>query len=58
MFNNIEQKNDLTRTRVVNMQVMKHCLLRFKETGDEDYFNWAKVFGDWSKKYKKEIEEL
>lgn len=58
MFNNIEQKNDLMKTRVVNMQVMKWCLNKYQETKDESYFDWAKVFGDWSKKYKKEIEEL
>ena len=58
MFNNIEQKKYSTDARIMNMRVMKWCLERYKQTLDEDYFNWAKVFGDWSKKYKKEIEEL
>ena len=49
---------DIFMNQQEQLRLMKHCLLRFKETGDEDYFNWAKVFGDWSKKYKKEIEEL
>lgn len=58
MFKNSYKKSLLHDYRIINMKVMQMCLIRYNETQDEEYWEWAKVFGDWSKLYKKQIEEL
>lgn len=57
-MNKTKEKNSLLLSRVYNMKIMKYCLERYKETQDIDFWEWAKVFGDWSKLNKKQIEQL
>ena len=58
MFKDISEKKNLIFFRLNNMEVMKHCLLRYKETQDERFWEYAEIFGNWSKKWKKELESL
>lgn len=58
MFKNLETKKSLLETRLINMEVMKWCLKKYQETQDDEYFNWAKTFGQWSKLYKQQLDEL
>ncbi len=34
--------------REQNLLLVKRCLLKYKETSDEEYIKWAKIFGEWS----------
>jgi hypothetical protein len=58
MFKNTDEKAFLTWVRIQDMEVMKWCLNKFKETEDDMYWEFAKKFGGWSKHWKKEIELL
>ncbi len=58
MFNNIEQKNSTKWWRLQNMELMKLCLERYKETKEEFYLENAKQFAEWSRKFKEMVEGL
>ena len=58
MLKNAYTKSISHDLRIYQMNLMKYCLERYKETKDEDYWEWARKFGEWSKYYKKEIEKL
>lgn len=58
MIQHAHKKAILIEDRIINMKVMEYCLKRYQETKQEEFWEWAKIFGDWSKNYKKQIEEL
>ena len=58
MLKNAYQKALIQDSRITSMNVMKWCLEMYKKTNDEVYWEWAKVFGEWSKLYKKQLDEL
>jgi ribosome biogenesis protein Tsr3 len=35
------------------LKLTKHCLEKYKETGQQFYLDYAKIFGEWSSKIKK-----
>ena len=56
MFKKARQKGFISWARLKNMELMKICLEGFKRTGDEMYWENAKIFGEWSKTFKKDLE--
>lgn len=52
MLNNIEEKKDALWWRSYNLQLAKLCLEKYQETKNAEYYNWARTFGEWSKKIK------
>lgn len=58
MIKNAREKGFLSELRINDMKVMKWCLEAYKDTKDEMYYEWAKVFGEWSKLHKKQHDEL
>ena len=51
-FQESDQQKDNLWWREYNLQLTKWCLEKYKETQNEEYYNWAKVFGEWSKLIK------
>ena len=53
MIQNAQEKFYDMQWRKINLEVMKWCLEKYKETQDEFYYQQAKNFGEWSVKIKK-----
>ena len=49
--NSSERANTL-EWREMNLKLAKYCLERYKETKNKVFYEWAKVFGEWSLKIK------
>ncbi len=50
--NSSEQAYNL-EWREYNLKLTKWCLEKYRETKDEEYYKWAKIFGEWSATIKK-----
>lgn len=55
MLKNIWRKSIDTEYRLIILNLIKWCLVKFKETGDEEYLKHATEYGEISKKLKKEL---
>ena len=53
-LNNSSDRANTLEWRELNLKLTKYLLERYRETKDEFYYDWAKVFGEWSAKIKKE----
>ena len=58
MLNNSWERRSLLDQIENDLIVMKKCLEIYKDTKDERFVEWAKEFGQWSKKHKAQLEKL
>jgi len=52
MLKTSNEKANTLEWRELNLKLTKLCLEKYKLTGDEDYLEWTKIFGEWSRKIK------
>lgn len=58
MFKHTYEVKNLYFYRKCWLETMIYALKVYKETGDETFLNWAKTFGEYSKRDKERINEL
>ena len=51
-LNNADKLKDSLQWREQNLILTKWCLEKYRETKAEEYYKWAKVFGETSKMIK------
>jgi len=58
MIQKAVERESATFWRLKNMELMRWCLIAYQNTKYEEYYEWAIIFGNWSKLYKKDLEKL
>ena len=53
MIQNSNERANTLEWREQNLKLTKWCLEKYQTTNDKEWLDWAKVFGEWSAKIKK-----